>query len=46
MTGRDQQVSHHYRDAGEVTAAGADFMRAHVGERFMLFLHYRDPHEP
>ncbi len=46
ITGRDHLASHHYQDGEAVTAAGAEFMRAHVGERFMLFLHYRDPHEP
>jgi arylsulfatase A-like enzyme len=34
------------QDTAEITAHAVDWMKAHAGERFMLFANYNSPHEP
>lgn len=39
-------VQEYYQDAAVVTTAATDWLAAHQEERFFLFLHYMDPHDP
>lgn len=39
-------VQEYYQDAATVTAAAKAWLAAHPDERFFLFLHYMDPHDP
>lgn len=39
-------VQHFYQDAQTVTEEGLQWLGEHQSERFFLFLHYMDPHDP
>lgn len=39
-------VQEYYQDAATVTAAAKAWLADHPDERFFLFLHYMDPHDP
>lgn len=46
LAGGQVRVQEYYQDAATVTAEATDWIAAHQEERFFLFLHYMDPHDP
>lgn len=46
LLGDRLEVRYFYQEAGLVTQAAVSWLEEHRGERFFLFLHYMDPHEP
>ncbi len=40
------EVRHYYRDAETVNEHAIPWIEAHQNERFFLFIHYMDPHDP
>jgi arylsulfatase A-like enzyme/uncharacterized membrane protein YbhN (UPF0104 family) len=43
---RTKRVRYYYQDATVVNAAATAWVARHAGDRFFLFLHYMDPHDP
>ncbi len=46
FSGSHLRVEHFYQDAATVTDAALSWLAEHRDERFFLFLHYMDPHDP
>jgi uncharacterized protein (TIRG00374 family) len=46
LVGEQVWVQEYYQDAATVTTAATEWLAAHRGERFFLFLHYMETHDP
>jgi len=46
LAGDDVTVQHFYQDAETMNAAALEWLGGHRDERFFLFIHYMDPHDP